>query len=125
MTALLSRGTSFVLAVLLAVQVASAFLPVPAAGGQDGAVSLVICSAEGEQVITLPQAAGEASSDGMAPHGHCPLCILSAALPECGGLDPVARRLALSLRYRVATGPQTHGPDDRRPHAIRAPPLTV
>ena len=79
----LSGVVSFVLTVLLAVQVATAFLP-PAGSAQADARELVICSADGVQTISLPQSEGDSPHDDMA--GHCPLCIVSIA-----DVSPVGR----------------------------------
>ena len=124
---ILSAGPSgllaFFLSALLAVQVAVAFLPVPAAN-DDGTTgfSLVICSGDGTRTITLPEDGGEPDSSPV-PHGHCPLCIVSADVAPCG-FEPVdAGRIVSTLRYGYATAPQTLGRLGDRHDAIRAPPF--
>lgn len=113
---------SLVLTVLLAVQVATAFLP-PVGSTRADALELVICSAEGVQTITLPHSEGDSPHDDMA--GHCPLCIVSIA--DVSAAQPVAAAPVIlrSLRYAQDTsGTQPIG-QTARPYAIRAPPLTV
>lgn len=118
---------TLLLSVLLAVQVATAFLPVAVdtrVAGNDSTV--VICSADGLRMITLPD--GGAESEPPAPaaaHGHCPLCILTVDLPPCANLWAVTTQIESSLCARLTAVAQTCGQLDWRPGAIRAPPQTV
>mgnify|MGYP001063083224 CR=1 FL=1 len=113
---------SFVLTVLLAVQVATAFLP-PVGSTRADALELVICSAEGVQTITLLQSEGNSPHDHMA--GHCPLCIVSIA--DVSAAQPMAAAAVMlrSLRYAQDTGGTQPFGQNARPYAIRAPPVTV
>lgn len=113
---------SFVLTVLLALQVATAFLP-PVGSAQADARELVICSAEGVQTITLPQSEGDSPHDDMA--GHCPLCIVSIA--DVSAAQPIvaAPVILRSLPYAQDTGGTQPRGQAARAYAIRAPPLTV
>ncbi len=119
---------AFVLSALLAVQVATGFMPASAsAGNGEAGFELVLCTGDGTRTITLPASDG----DGDAPAapstlgGHCPLCILSVALPGCGFEPAEVARVALALRFTRAAADQTRGAALRRTDAIRAPPLTV
>ncbi|WP_272004901.1 DUF2946 family protein [Roseovarius sp. ZX-A-9] len=114
---------AFMLSALLAVQVAVAFLPVEAVN-DDGAsgFSIVICSDGGTRTISMP--ANDDDADGTPmPNGHCPLCIVSAAVLDCG-LEPVdASRIISTLRYGYTPSPQTRGQHGDWLDAIRAPPF--
>ena len=118
----LSGVVSFVLTVLLAVQVATAFLP-PAGSAQADARELVICSADGVQTISLPQSEGDSPHDDMA--GHCPLCIVSIA--DVSPAQPMAAAPVIlrSLRYAPDTGRTQPFGQTAGAYAIRAPPVTV
>lgn len=114
---------AFLLSALLAVQVSVAFLPVHGASndGNTG-LTLVICSGDGTRTITLP-AEGDDADGSQIPNGHCPLCIVSADMADCG-FEPVdASRIASTLRYDYAASPQTLGHLGDRFDAIRAPPF--
>lgn len=118
----LAGVVSFILTVLLAVQVATAFLP-SAGSAQADTRELVICSADGMQTITLPQSEGDSPHDDMA--GHCPLCIVSIADVSAARPMAAAPVLLRSLRYAQDTGGTQPVGQAARPYAIRAPPLTV
>lgn len=123
----LDRLVALGLSVVLAVQVAAAFLP-PAslAVGVTGNLTLVLCSADGTQTITLSADGTPVERPAQPPvHGHCPLCIVSADLPDCTFGEPRAERVASLLRFRHAGAPQVKGQPRLRTDAIRAPPQTV
>ncbi|HKK84759.1 MAG TPA: DUF2946 family protein [Roseovarius sp.] len=128
MMASLDRLMAFVLSVLLAVQVAVAFLPVSSATAQnDGGFSLILCTGDGTRTITL---AADDSGDvppaaPSNPNGHCPFCILSADIPACDFAPAVVARVTTRLNYRDNATSQTHGRISERPNAIRAPPFTI
>ncbi|MCZ7676347.1 MAG: DUF2946 family protein [Roseovarius sp.] len=108
------------LALLLSVQVATAFLPV---AGQGDGLELVLCTGDGERAVTL---APDGAPVPKAPaKGHCPLCIVAATLAP--GVAPLSApvRAALTYRFPVAPAPQTSGRLHGRPDAIRAPPVIV
>jgi hypothetical protein len=116
---------SALLSVLLAVQVAAAFLPM-APGGASDSFSLVICTSDGVRTITLSEGdLGSDPSGQSGAHGHCPLCVLAADLPSCAhantGFEFIATALDLRISGELQTRPQAHA----RPGAIRAPPTTV
>ena len=123
-----SGFVAFFLSALLAVQVATGFMPASVTSGNgEAGFELVLCTGDGTRTITLPASGG----DGDAPAGpstiggHCPLCILSVTLPGCGFEPAAIGRVALAMRFAHAAADQTHGPVRGRPDAIRAPPLTV
>ena len=124
---LLNAVCSLLLAVLLAAQVAAAFLPVSSETGRsEAALTGVICTAEGMRTITLPEAADAGhSTDHSMLQGHCPLCILAADLPNCANLGGAARQVETRLRAQFAVASQTPVHFGGRPDAIRAPPQTV
>lgn len=115
------------LAVLLAAQVATAFLPMAVSdtAGKSG-ITLVICTGDGVRTITLSEDgdAGDAPA-GPMPDGHCPLCIVSADLPTDPFEAPGVRRVGAALTRAWSEAPQTLGQPRGRPDAIRAPPHTV
>ena len=118
----LSGFVSLILTVLLAVQVATAFLP-SVGSARAEARELVICSSDGVQTISLPQTEGDSPHDELA--GHCPLCIVS--IDDVSAAQPMAANPVIlrSLRYAPDTdGTQPVG-RTARGYAIRAPPLTV
>lgn len=121
---LLNAVCSFLLAVLLAVQVAAAFLPVSSNAGKSGAaLTGLICTAEGMRTITLPDAAGSGtSSDDAALHGHCPLCILAADLPGSANHVTSVGEIETRLHVQFVAASQTPVQFGGRPDAIRAPP---
>lgn len=128
MIASLDRFVAFVLSVLLAVQVAVAFLPVPSAAVEDdGGFSLILCTGDGPRTITLPadKAGNSPPASPSDLNGHCPLCILSADIPACDFDPVVVARVVKRLNYRVNATSQTHGRITERPNAIRAPPFAI
>ncbi len=119
---------AFGLSVLLAVQVAVAFLPSAsmAAVEDNGDLTLVLCSADGTRTINLT-ADGTADERPTPPstHGHCPLCIVSADVPNCAFEGLEAASAFSILRYAPVNAPQVKGLPRLRADAIRAPPRTV
>ncbi len=116
---------STVLCVLLAVQVAAAFLPIsPGTVGSGTAISAVICSADGMRTVTLPEAASE-PPEQTALHGHCPLCIMAATLPGPANLGAAVGQIETRLHARFVAASQTRIQFGGRPDAIRAPPQPV
>lgn len=111
---------SLLLALLLSVQMAAAFVP---AAGQGGGLELVLCTGDGER--TLVQGPDGAPAPKVPAKGHCPLCIVPATLAP-GVVPPSAPvRSALAFPFPVAPAPQTSGRPHGRPDAIRAPPAIV
>jgi len=128
MMASLNKLVAFVLSVLLAVQVAVAFLPVATATAEnDGGFSLILCTGDGTRTVTL--AAGDTDDAPPAtpskPNGHCPFCILSADIPACDFAPAVVARVTTRLNYRDNAASQTRGRIAERPNAIRAPPFAI
>ncbi|NHQ73543.1 DUF2946 family protein [Roseovarius gahaiensis] len=118
----LSDFVSLILTALLAVQVATAYLP-PVGSARAEAQELVICGAEGVQTVTLPQSKGDSPHEDMA--GHCPLCIVSVS--DVSATPPLAAHPVVlrSLRYAQDIGGTQPVGQTARPYAIRAPPLAV
>lgn len=128
MIASLDKLVAFVLSVLLAVQVAVAFLPVPGAAVEDnGGFSLILCTGGGTRTITLPaeQAGNSAPAAPSDPSGHCPFCILSADIPACNIAPVVVAQVSTRLHSRDNATSQTLGRIAVRPNAIRAPPFAI
>ncbi|MCZ0813776.1 MAG: DUF2946 family protein [Pseudomonadota bacterium] len=115
---------SLILSALLAVQVATAFLP-PLGASASAALQMVICTADGVQEITMPGDAGD--SDDAPGHmaGHCPLCIVSVTLVTDSFTRPAARPAPRALRYRIAESAIAPRARTRDGYAIRAPPSIV
>jgi len=111
---------SLFLALLLSVQMATAFLP---AAGQGGGLELVLCTGDGERTVAL--APGDLSTPKAPTRGHCPFCVVPAAfLP--GFSDPGSpSSLALAPGYVAEPASQITGRLHGRPDAIRAPPSIV
>src|SRR6056297_3493757 len=87
---------SLILSALLAVQVATAFLP-PLGASASAALKMVICTEDGVREITMP---GDAGDSGDAPGhmaGHCPLCIVSVTLVTDGFMRRALRRAPCAI----------------------------
>lgn len=111
---------SLFLALLLSVQMATAFLPV---AGHGSGLELVLCTGEGESTVTL--APGDQSTPEAPASGHCPFCIVSAMLLP-GFSDPgTPNSMALASDYAAEPASQITGHLHGRPDAIRAPPAIV
>ncbi len=123
----LNGSLALLLAALLGVQVAAAFLPATAvAAGAGPGLTLVICSDGGTETITLSEAGAAGGAPGQDHHaGHCPLCLVPASMPAVTAGDPAGQRLAMRLRYRFPCGAQTRGRPGRHLDSIRGPPQTV
>lgn len=117
-----SGAVSLFLTALLAVQVATAFLPAAGSTRAD-AIEMIICSADGAQAVTISQS--EESGGHADMEGHCPLCIV--AVSDAWATQPDAN-VAISqytLRYVLPDAARVPCDACGRPYAIRAPPLTV
>lgn len=123
--------SAFLLSLLLAVQVATAFAHSGAlSGAGNGVYTLVICSGDGVRTITL-SADGTEQREAPAPgspgslEGHCPLCTMPADTPGCASTPVAPQRIALAPHPAVAAAPQLSGLVGPHPAPIRAPPFTV
>lgn len=109
------------LALVLALEVGLAFAGRPA-DSQSG-ITVEICSADGLRTLTLDPVTGKPVAP-KAGHGHCPLCVLPAALftavptaLRSEGIVTIARPLAGPGTISSAAGFAVP--------AIRAPPATA
>lgn len=115
---------SLILSALLAVQVATAFLP-PLGASASAALKMVICTEDGVQEITMPGDAGDSGDVPGHMAGHCPLCIVSVTLVTDGFMRPAPRPAPRALRYRIADSAIAPRTRTRHGYAIRAPPSIV
>lgn len=113
------------LAVLMAVQVVTAFLPATGAAAA-GPLRMVICGADGLRTVTFgPERGDGGETPDPAPAVKCPFCVLAV-----GGVPDPATGAAIvadmaGIRFYPVTASQDTGRAARGNYAIRAPPLSV
>jgi hypothetical protein len=113
------------LAVLLALQISSAFMPMPGAAGGEG-LQIVICGGDGLSTITLDLTSGTADEDPEPQvTGKCPFCVAGVAAflqqPDWAATTAEFH----PFRYRIIATALTQPKWQHLSPAIRAPPLTV
>ncbi|MDR9393624.1 MAG: DUF2946 family protein [Roseovarius sp.] len=114
---------SGLLAVVMAVQIATAFLPARGASAAE-TLRMVICGADGLRTVTVDPERGD--SGGTPEPGaavKCPFCVLAV-----GGVREPATGAAIAadmagIRFYPVTASQDTGRAARGNYAIRAPPL--
>ncbi len=122
---LLGRAFGVLMGLLLAVQLATATLPVQRVNA-DGTVTVVICGTGGAmQTVTLNLITGEVDTAPASDAPACPYCVLGAVALATGFQAPFSGLAVHPVTFPAAPHTQTV----RRPFAkatpIRAPPAVL